>query len=118
MKPDDAVHLETDSAGAGSSTDAVHRGELSNMLTQLRGAKKRLAANQSKNVSIDTAKSHLLEHYEKWSRSSDEKRALLDKWRTDKTCSWWVTYQEEKGQETTAATESYGGMVSKLFVVT
>ena len=57
----------------------------------------------------------LLNYYRRLSRFSDEKKIILDKWKKDKTCKWWFTYEKEKGSIDTSTNNSLEGYGTRCF---
>ena len=102
-------------AGNDNDDDVVadnnDRKDQSNMITQLKAAKR---VDNGKPAVGDVQKVELLSKYNSLSRFSDEKKALLESWRKDKSLGWWANYEERKGATTSTDTHSVIGYGSRL----
>lgn len=88
-------------------------GDKTNMLNQLKAAKKRLLSKTSLNEADDQAKSDLLDSYCKLSLRDPKKNDILKKWLGDKSCSWWANYAEETNVGVTTTSETFRGWGTK-----
>ena len=87
-----------------------------NMVNQLKAARKRLQSKTSFSVEEDQAKSELLESYCKLSLRDPKKNEILKKWLGDKSCAWWATYSEQISAGRTTSSESFDGYGTKPLV--
>ncbi len=97
----------TSSVGSGS----IKRKMQQNMVNQLKIAKKRLANGTEQEG--DEEKVQLYDRYLALGRFDQEKELLLEQWSKDKSCGWWKTYEESRGQSFKQADEGLDGWGSR-----
>ena len=84
-----------------------------NMLNQLKAAKRRLSMKTSVDEESDQFKSDLLDSYCKLSLRDPKKNEILKKWLNDKSCSWWASYSETTTVGTTWSHDTFKGYGTK-----
>lgn len=87
-------------AKADTSSVAMEKGEVSNMLGSLKCSK-------------DPAKQELLAYYKGLSRFDSQKAELLKKWKADKSCKWLGEYKESRTQKASTTNEELSGFATK-----
>lgn len=88
-------------------------GDKTNMLNQLKAAKRRLSQKTSVDEEGDEAKSALLDEYCKLSLRDPKKNDILKKWLGDKSCQWWASYAESTTVGTTKSHDTFQGYGTK-----
>lgn len=114
-KKDSRLAQRPGKRGRAEEVEAQVGGELdkTNMLNQLKAAKRRLSSKTSLNEQEDQDKSDLLDSYCKLSLRDPKKNEILKKWLGDKSCSWWASYAEETSTGITTTSETYNGWGTK-----
>ena len=88
-------------------------GDKTNMLNQLKAAKRRLSQKTSVDEEGDQAKADLLDEYCKLSLRDPKKNEILKKWLGDKSCQWWASYAESTNVGTTKSHDTFTGYGTK-----
>jgi hypothetical protein len=82
----------------------VTMGDVSNFLVQLAKTKAGVAGNPE-----DAAKTGTLALYKSLGRFDEEKKALVAKWKLDKSCKWFSEYTHSREKENAVSTEALLG---------
>ena len=106
---------EPEKGDSQSSQAPLDKTWTQNMIGQLKNAKARI--EQGKPRDGDDEKVEMLEKYQSLGRFSDEKKDILAKWAADKTCAWWRSYEESKGEKYKEDSEGMEGYGSRFFFV-
>jgi hypothetical protein len=94
-----------------TSSASIDKAFCQNMIGQLKNAKARI--ENGKPADGDEEKVQMLEKYQSLGRFSEEKKDILARWTADKTCSWWRTYEESKGEKYKEDSEGMEGWGSR-----
>ena len=81
------------------------------MLNQFKSAEQRV--QEGKEVPGDEDKVAILKRYTSFGKFSEQKDQLLSMWAKDKTCGWWKTYEESRGQTYKETSDGVSGFGSR-----
>ena len=112
-KVQEPTHSGKRSRGSDETLAALPELDKTNMLNQLKAARRRLLAKTSQNEEEDQAKSDLLDSYCKLSLRDPKKNDILKRWLGDKSCQWWANYAEETVVGVTTTSETFRGWGTK-----
>jgi hypothetical protein len=110
-KEGSAAKEEVKSPSSSVASSSVKRKLQQNMVNQMKNAKKRLENGTEQEG--DEERVQIYDRYMALGRFDQEKELLLEQWAKDKSCGWWKTYEESRGQTFKQADDGLDGWGSR-----